>query len=1128
MNKKVISALLSVSIAAASFPVLNFSAMAAYGGGDGTEGNPYQISTVAELKELRDSVNSGTDYDGKYFKLVNNLDLAGESWTPIGVYMEDESVNLGNPFKGSFNGGGKTISGLNINSQNNAGLFGYLYDADISSVAVKGIVQGNQNAGGIAGYSRNSRIMYCVNYCAVTGNTDNTGGIAGYIHKVDDDIEASVKNCYNKGVIIGTGDTGGIVGESLNGGVIENCYNVGAVTGTEMNTGGIVGYENGRSTVLRCYNYANVKGASGTGEIIGRRAYDAKTDYCYYLEGGESEAIGNVGDTARVRERTAEEFADAENTEDDFIDWDFDNIWIMSEALKRPVLRYSIPEPYLTVHYILQKNDGVWENTDAKQEYYETAEVFPADKSFENYTLTGYSTGEYKNEAEREITYPTSNIPLNTGVAELYLYYTLDTQKLVFYSDSEGTEIDTTENIILGASLAQYANKTLAEKQGYTFAGWSYEKNQSYYKTKNGEVNENLIEWANLTMPGGTLNVYPIWVRDRLNVKLNLDDDAGIDESQSKDFNVDIDEKLQMNKMNAATREGYTLDGWYTQNGVKWNADYGVTPEYCDKNDDGTPIIKTEADRKYKYYTVTLTSKWTPIKVSVSYELNGGSGDIADTGKYGLGDIITIKSAPTAPEGKSFIGWSDKNGTSHSANEFFAFDDWSVTENNIITLTAVYKEIPQNSIKFDTDGGTAVEPVTDHVGTEVGLTGKITAKTGHTFDGWYYNGVKVTTIDIGDTQKTVTAHWNINKYIITFETNGADAVAPITQNYGTAVTKPADPTKEHYTFAGWDSEIPETMPARNMTISALWTPMEYTITFDTDGGSETAPIKGIYGSRIEKPQDPTKDGFDFDGWDTEIPTYMPDTNPTIKAKWKEKTAEPTAAPTATPRRGGGGSKSTPTPTPSPTPTPTPASSSHSGAKLIEKDPYVAGYEDGSFRPDNPIKRAELVTMLARLMTNKFDGYTSAFPDAKGIWSERFVGYLESYNILVGYEDGTFRPENYITRAEMAVMMAKLNEYDLTASISRAGIGFSDIDESYTKWAAASAIKQLTEAGIITGYEDGSFRPASSVTRAEAVAIINRTIDNMEIEKITAVPNDVSESHWAYNDILFSMNKRKNK
>ena len=104
---------------------------------------------------------------------------------------------------------------------------------------------------------------------------------------------------------------------------------------------------------------------------------------------------------------------------------------------------------------------------------------------------------------------------------------------------------------------------------------------------------------------------------------------------------------------------------------------------------------------------------------------------------------------------------------------------------------------------------------------------------------------------------------------------------------GEAAIQPDDPIGEGYTFIGWDKEIPTTMPAENMTITAQWAINQYTITFDAAGGSEIAPITQDYGTAITVPADPIREGYTFIGWDKAIPATMPAENITITAQWKD-------------------------------------------------------------------------------------------------------------------------------------------------------------------------------------------------------------------------------------------------
>ena len=163
------------------------------------------------------------------------------------------------------------------------------------------------------------------------------------------------------------------------------------------------------------------------------------------------------------------------------------------------------------------------------------------------------------------------------------------------------------------------------------------------------------------------------------------------------------------------------------------------------------------------------------------------------------------------------------------------------------------------------------------------------ATPGYTFGGW--NKADGTAWDYASDKVTdnitLYAKWAANTYTITFDTAGGSEIAPITQDYGTVITAPEAPTRKGYTFIGWDKEIPTTMPAENMTVTAQWKINRYTITFDTNGGSEIVPITQDYGTAITSPADPTREGYAFIGWDTEIPTTMPAENITLKAKWKD-------------------------------------------------------------------------------------------------------------------------------------------------------------------------------------------------------------------------------------------------
>ena len=255
-------------------------------------------------------------------------------------------------------------------------------------------------------------------------------------------------------------------------------------------------------------------------------------------------------------------------------------------------------------------------------------------------------------------------------------------------------------------------------------------------------------------------------------------------------------------------------------------------------------------------------------------------------GTYGTGsavtdmkphnNILTLRGALFTRAGYTQVGWSTVDG----GEKVYGFED-VYTQNEALTLYPVWNT-NKYTITFDTNGGSEIAPITQDYGTEITAPDNPTRK-GYTFKGWD----KEIPETMPSENITVKAQWKINQYTIAFDTNGGSEIAPITQDYGTKITAPDNPTRKGYTFKGWDKEIPETMAAENMTVKAQWEINQYTITFDTNGGSEIAPITQDYGTEITAPDNPTRKGYTFRGWDKEIPETMPAENITITARWRD-------------------------------------------------------------------------------------------------------------------------------------------------------------------------------------------------------------------------------------------------
>lgn len=251
-----------------------------FGDADGSSDNTYIIEDAEDLKAFRDRVNDGET--GACAELTANIVLNDdvlnsdgslneekastfEEWTPIG----SES----NRYTGTFDGNGKTISGIYINTdEDNQGLFGCIGDINKSGTGtVKNLgiedswISGGDNVGGIAGYS-SWGMENCYNTGSISGG-DNVGGISGQ------NISGMIRNCYNTGSISGGSNVGGIVGNSsdvsgISGGGVTGCHNDGTVIGSGSNIGGILGNGARNSAISKCYNTGSVS-SSGKGPVAG-------------------------------------------------------------------------------------------------------------------------------------------------------------------------------------------------------------------------------------------------------------------------------------------------------------------------------------------------------------------------------------------------------------------------------------------------------------------------------------------------------------------------------------------------------------------------------------------------------------------------------------------------------------------------------------------------------------------------------------------------------------------------------------------------------------------------------------------------------------------------------------------
>ena len=391
------------------------------------------------------------------------------------------------------------------------------------------------------------------------------------------------------------------------------------------------------------------------------------------------------------------------------------------------------------------------------------------------------------------------------------------------------------------------------EKPGYDFAGWTFDGGNVLTRTTYANLAaDDTVTSITLTAQW-TLHLYTV----------TLDANGGTFDASGSTVAQDTMQVTyggNFEQMPIPRYKGYFFRGWYDE---QWGG-----RQYGDEDGRGTYTYDKTED-------CTLYALWEEAPLcTVTFNPNGGTLTGAETCQEKQNERIQRPYEEPIREGYYFRGWyKDADCT-----QMWDFDD-PIPGN--MTLYAGW-DILSYVIRVRLENGEQDIIINQNYGTPVTVPNDPT-REGYTFIGW----------DIPFPAKmpakimTITAQWKINQYTITFDTAGGSEIDSIEQDYDTAITAPDAPTKEGYTFIGWDTTVPKKMPAKDMTVKARWQINRYKITFDTDGASEIDPIEQDYDTAITAPDNPTKEGYAFIDWDTTVPAKMPARDMTIKALWKD-------------------------------------------------------------------------------------------------------------------------------------------------------------------------------------------------------------------------------------------------
>ena len=579
------------------------------------------------------------------------------------------------------------------------------------------------------------------------------------------------------------------------------------------------------------------------------------------------------------------------------------------------------------------------------------------------------------------------------------------------------------------------------------------------------------------------------------------------------------------------TRTGYKQTGWATVDGGE--KVYALDAIY--ENDEA----------------ITLYPVWTANQYTVTLDSNGGDSVTPSRIKVTYGE-----DCPAMPVlqwvGHIFDGWYDAQagGKQYVNADGHSTATYDKTEN--CTLYAIWSDAPDCTVTFDPSGGILAGKNTSEQRSNDSVQYKPDdpTKEGHFFLGWYKDLACTQPWDFDDWvtgDMTLYAGWHILDYTITFDSAGGSNIGHITQNYGTAITAPADPTKTGYTFTGWDPELPATMPAKVMTVTAQWSINQYTITFDTAGGSAIDPITQDYGTTINAPAAPTKTGYTFIGWEPELPPTMPAENVTVTAQWSINSYTVSLDP-----NGGRVSPDAlsvtyltaygPLPTPvrsdyrfdgwylgddkiEPQTVMSQASPHTLTARWTFQPSAIVGpsrdtltLETNGGSPIAPIHAARGTTLeLSALQPEKsgfrftgwyldkaltlpvtslrldgdqtvYAGWVSLelpFRDVRPEdWFYADVRYVYESGLMNGTAEGLFSPDLFTSRAMIVTVLWRLSG----SPVVNYYMPFADVDQA--AW-YAEAVRWAASCGIVAGYDNGNFGPNDPITREQLAAILYR-------------------------------------